>query len=143
MKTSSLKALSDIPATYTPSPLRTKVVSNPVRVPVNRQALRVMLPAPWWSKPLPPEEDLSKKETVDKIVARFEEMRGLLVDEREVTSSQSKLIANLRAQLRAKNPEAKKFLDSLQEKDNRINELTVKNASLEADNKAMKELLGL
>lgn len=40
----------------TPSPERNKVVANPVRVPINKQAAMILSPIhSWLSKPLPPE----------------------------------------------------------------------------------------
>lgn len=43
--------------TRTPAPERGKVIAHEVkRRPVDRLAVRVMLPAPWWGKPMPPEK---------------------------------------------------------------------------------------
>lgn len=34
----------------TPKPIKSKVVSNPVRQPINRQAARIIAKPPWWAK---------------------------------------------------------------------------------------------
>ena len=139
----SLGALLDKLDLKTASSEKTKVIANPTRQPVNRQAFRVMLPAPWWAKPFPPEEDLSKKETVTKLLNRAEELRVLLVKEREASAAQAKLVANLRQQLRSKKDLEQKFTETLVLKEAQITELTKQVTELAAVNKQIKEMYNL
>ena len=71
----------------TPGPMRSQVVAKTPRDPVNRQAALVIAPAPWWARPLPPEPDLTRKETVVELKERVALAEGMVRAQREANAA--------------------------------------------------------
>lgn len=113
----------------TPEPIKSKVVANPVRTPINRQAARIIAKPPWWAKL----DAALDKPTGPPPTLSWEELKAARRENAELAKEIGKLRQRVRnlervgkemyAHIEAKEKEEKALRASLAEHERTINRM--------------------